>query len=119
MFCKIKSFLAVMGLRPSDIGISIKSTPIGIEDEKAVEQRKRIGKAFEMQYPDLQARALVAHGADCDDPLFCSKQPCFKWEPDKIVADSLKIVTGRPPVIKVETRGRKRKIDLDSEEKQV
>ena len=115
MFCKIKSFLAVMGLKPSDISISLKSVPIGIEDEKSVEQRKRIAKAFEVQHNDLQARALVAHGADCDDSLYCSKQPCFKWEPDKIVADSLKVVTGRPPVIKVETRGRKPKKDVDSE----
>jgi hypothetical protein len=102
MFCKIKSFLAVMGLKPSDISISLKAVPTGIEDVKAVEQRKRIAKAFEMQHEDLQARALVAHGADCDDPLFCGKQPCFKWEPDKIVADSLKLVAGRPPKIKVE-----------------
>jgi hypothetical protein len=117
MFCKIKSFLSVMGLKPSDININLKASPIGIEDEKAVEQRKRIAKAFEMQHESLQARALVAHGADCDDPLFCAKQKCFIWEPDKIVADSLKTVLGRPPVIKVETRGRKPKKDVDSESK--
>lgn len=104
-----------MGLKPSDIGITVRASPIGIEDEKAVEQRKRIAKAFEQQHNLLQARALVAHASDCDDPLFCEKQPCFKWEPDQIVADSLKIVTGRPPVIKVETSGRKHKIDVDSE----
>lgn len=102
MFCKIKSFLAVMGLKPTDIQISLKSAPVGIEDEKAVEQRKRIAKAFEQQHNALQQRALVAHSSDCDDPLFCGKQPCFKWEPDKIVADSLRTVTGRPPKIKVE-----------------
>ncbi len=108
MFCKIKSFLACMGLKPTDIQITLKSEPIGIEDEKAVEQRKRIAKAFEQQHSALQARALVAHASDCDDPLFCSKQPCFKWEPDKIVADSLKTVIGRPPVINPN-------LDVDSE----
>ena len=108
MFCKIKSFLAVMGLKPSDIGISIKAAPIGIEDEKAVEQRKRIDALFREQANHLQAKALVAHAADCDDPVFCEKQPCFKWEPDKIV-----------DTIKVEGRGRKKKIDVDLEQKEV
>ena len=107
MFCKIKSFLAVMGLKPSDISISLKSVPTGIEDEKAVEQRKRIAKAFEVQHQDLQARALVAHGDDCDDPLFCRKQPCFKWEPDKIVAETLKKVSGGIPKIKVDLEEKK------------
>lgn len=91
MFCKIKSFLGLMGLKPSDISISIKASPVGLEDIKAVEQRKRIGIAFEEQAGELQARALVAHAADCDDPLFCSKQPCFKWQSDKIVSEVYEI----------------------------
>ena len=104
-----------MGLKPCDINISLKSAPTGIEDTKGVEQRKRIAKAFEVQHSDLQARALVAHGSDCEDPLFCSKQRCFKWEPDKIVAETLKSVSGGLPKINVETRGRKRKKDVDLE----
>ena len=107
MFCKIKSFLAVMGLKPSDISINLKSVPMGIEDEKSVEQRKRIDAVFRDQANALQSRALVAHGADCEDPLFCAKQPCFKWEPDKIVEGSLKKVSGGIPKIKVDLEEKK------------
>ncbi len=93
-----------MGLKPTDISINLKSVPVGIEDEKAVEQRKRIAKAFEQQWDSLQARALVAHAAECEDPVFCEKQPCFKWEPDKIVATA-----------PVERRGRKKKVEVEEE----
>lgn len=106
MFCKIKSFLACMGLKTSDISISLKASPIGIEDEKAVEQRKRIDAVFRDQEHHLQSKALMAHSIDCDDPVFCMKQPCFKWEPDKIVSEVKTI--GRP---------KKKKIEVDLEEK--
>ncbi len=107
MFCKIKSFLANMGLKCSDISISLKASPIGIEDEKAVEQRKRIDAAFREQEYHLQAKALVAHAADCDDPVFCDKQPCFKWEPDKIVGKSYVKRIGRPRKIIVDLEQKK------------
>jgi hypothetical protein len=39
---------------------------------------------------------MKAHAADCPDPWTCTKSPCFKWEPDKII--------GEPKIVKVKTK---------------
>lgn len=86
MFKRIKQALAVIGLKPLPTPTTSKA-PIVNEDESAIKQRKRIQAEFERQYKDIQARALVPHSAACTEPQFCTKYPCFKWEPDKIVRE--------------------------------
>lgn len=85
LFSKIKAYLATIGLKTSDVQIKLKGSSIVTEDESAVNLRKRIHKAFDDQQSELHGRGLVPHSAECQDPLSCVKQPCFKWEPDKIV----------------------------------
>jgi hypothetical protein len=86
MFKRIKQALATIGLKPLPTPTTNKS-PIVSEDEAAIQQRKRIQAEFDKQHKDMQSRALMPHSLSCLEPQFCTKYPCFKWEPDKIVRE--------------------------------
>lgn len=60
-------------------------TPTLQEDPRHQESLKRTRKTFEDQQQQMDTRAMKAHAADCPDPWTCTRNPCFKWEPDKIV----------------------------------
>lgn len=66
------------------------------EDPRVQESIKKTRKAFEAQQEQMSTRALKPHAADCPDPLTCTKSPCFKWAPDKIV--------GEPKIVKIKTK---------------
>ena len=55
------------------------------EDPKSHESIKRTRKAFMEQEEQMKARALKPHSYDCPDPFTCTKNPCFIYEPDKII----------------------------------
>ena len=58
------------------------------EDPRFQESIKRTRKTFEQQWEQMNARALKAHSPECPDPWTCTKENCFKFEPDKIVKQS-------------------------------
>ncbi len=86
MFKRIKQALAIIGLKPLPTPTTNKY-PVVNEDEAAIQQRKRIQAEFEKQNKDMLSRALMPHSLACTEPQFCTKVPCFKWEPDKIVRE--------------------------------
>ena len=55
------------------------------EDPRFRESVKKTRKVFEAQWEEMNARALKAHSPECPDPWTCTKEKCFKFEPDKIV----------------------------------
>lgn len=55
------------------------------EDPEVAATKKRVRKAFEDQQQQLHARSMKAHNPDCPDTWQCTKDPCFIWQPDKIV----------------------------------
>lgn len=59
-------------------------SPVNQEDIRAINDVKTFNKSFDKQAKQMQARALVAHGSECD-VITCTKVSCFKVEPDKIV----------------------------------
>ena len=61
------------------------------EDQRAIESRKRVKKAFEEQWEQINQRAIRPHGPHCKDPMTCNKPHCWKWEPDKIVSDEYEV----------------------------
>jgi hypothetical protein len=62
-------------------------SPTVQEDTRMKEQSKRVNKAFEQQQEAMSIRAMVRHSFDCPDPLTCTKENCWVWEPDKIVGE--------------------------------
>jgi hypothetical protein len=80
-------------------------TPSLQEDPRTQESIKKTRKAFEAQQEQMSARALKQHAADCPDPWTCTKSPCFKWEPDKIV--------GEPMIVNIKTKEERLNNKLD------
>lgn len=64
---------------------SIKMPDNYIEDVATKMAIKRVRAAFEQQQEAMNARALKPHAADCPDPLTCTKENCFTYEPDKLI----------------------------------
>lgn len=58
-----------------------------LENQRDAETRKRVAAAFKAQEKQMQARAMKAHDAKCEDPLACTKTICYVWQPDEIVKD--------------------------------
>ena len=67
-----------------------KYTKTTQEDARQRETSKRVGAIFEQQAAQLGARAFIAHEIGCDE-WTCTKNPCWKWEPDKIVSEPYKV----------------------------
>ena len=89
----IKEYLAVIRIKPNDIGVKIQDHSITNEDESVAATRNRVNKTFDQQAKQMQARALKPHAVNCKDMLKCRKKVCFVWEPDKIVEiDSIKSI---------------------------
>lgn len=65
--------------------VACNQFPMVQQDERQMETIKRVHKAFKDQQEQMQARAMKAHDSSCVDPVFCTKSPCFVYEPDKIV----------------------------------
>lgn len=76
-----------------------KYTKTTQEDARQRETSKRVGAIFEQQAAQLGARAFIAHEIGCDE-WTCTKNPCWKWEPDKIVSQPYDIKAG--PFVKNE-----------------
>lgn len=85
-FNRIKQALAVAGLKTSDIQTKIRYGNL-IVDQKDVHEATtaRVKLAFKQQWHNIQTRAMMPHDPKCKDNWTCTKAPCFKWEPDKIV----------------------------------
>ena len=74
------------------------------ENQRDLEIRQRVNKAYDAQEQQVNMMALVPH--HCDDPTNCKKSNCWSFIPDKIkkkknvkVAKpigSYKIVDGKP-----------------------
>ena len=67
---------------------SMPFAPTMQEDPRTIESIRRTRKTFEAQWTEMSARALKAHSPECPDPWTCTKENCFKFEPDKIVKQS-------------------------------
>jgi hypothetical protein len=61
-------------------------TPATQEDPRTIQSIKNTRKAFEQQKTQMQRRALKSHAAECNDPWTCIADPCFRYEPDKIIS---------------------------------
>jgi hypothetical protein len=81
IFTHKEGFKFSHGIKTKDI-----FSPVAQEDTRDAATRKRVAESIERQWEQLSARALKAHAADCPDPWTCKRNPCFKWEPDKIVS---------------------------------
>lgn len=79
-----------------DVKIVLKDTPLHPvstqEDPRVHESIKRTRAAFKQQEQQMSGRALKPHSVSCKDPVTCMKTKCFKWEPDKIVSGSEKVL---------------------------
>ena len=60
------------------------------EVEHQNEAHKKVAAIFEQQAAQMGARAFIAHEMGCDE-FTCTKNPCWKWEPDKIVSEVYKV----------------------------
>ena len=79
--------------KESGVSSSRSSVPTQVTDTRDAATRKRVNKAFDEQWAQMQARAFQAHEPGCD-PLTCTKSICFKWEADKIVSKPTTIKAG-------------------------
>jgi hypothetical protein len=84
MFKKIKQALATIGVKPLPPTVSATNFMV-TEDERATETRKRVNKAFDNQWNQMQLKGLKPHAFDCLDPFTCIKSVCFVWDPDKTI----------------------------------
>lgn len=80
----------------SDDGIIPVPTSTHQVDQRDIETRKRVKKAFEAQKAQMEARAMKAHDVTCGNIQDCKKKKCFKWEPDKIVSEPKEVKRGDP-----------------------
>ena len=63
-------------------------TPTTQEDPRTIETIKRTRASIRNQEVSMNMRALKAHSAECNDTWTCTKDPCFKIEPDKIISEA-------------------------------
>lgn len=66
------------------------------EDSKTTQALKRLDAHFKAEMKNINMRALKRHAADCPDPLTCTRETCWSFEPDKIVSEPYTIVNTRP-----------------------
>jgi hypothetical protein len=76
-------------------------SPVAQEDTRDQATKKRVRSQIEAQQQQMQARALKRHSWDCKDPLTCTKDPCWVWEPD--------IIIGEPVIEAVKTKEQRKK----------
>lgn len=95
MLNKLKSMLAVIGIKPSQ-DISTFKPNATQEDQRDTQAKKRVANYIEENRELILARGLKPHSAECLDPDLCTKEYCWKFVPDKIV--------GGPYVINTESR---------------
>ena len=50
----------------------------------------RVKESFKQQKEEMHMRSLKPH--QCVDPLSCDLDPCWVFEPDKIVGESYKLI---------------------------
>lgn len=81
---KIKEWLYAHKIYNSDTPI-VNHPAMVQEDTSSVKARVR--KAFDAQREQINARAKVAHS--CDNPIDCTKMPCFIFTPDAIKKTSI------------------------------
>ena len=79
MINKIREWLHAHKIYDSDTFV-VAAPAMHQEDTNSVKARVR--RAFEAQREQINARARVAHS--CDNPLDCTKIPCFVFTPDII-----------------------------------
>ncbi len=88
LFKWIKNFKESRRLRnniPDNTPLSVRF-PMTQEDLRYLDLIKRIDAMFVQQKESIQGRALKAHDQKCEDPLTCTKFPCFVPSPDIIVS---------------------------------
>lgn len=86
MFKKIKDLFRGKSIQSIDIG------PIGPKATTTQENPvvSRVKEQFKRQEQETQIRALKPH--QCGNPISCTKEVCFIWEPDKIVGETYKLI---------------------------
>lgn len=92
-FSRIKDWLKGRVI-VSDNGIIPVPNSTHQVDQRDIETRKRVKKAFETQKLQMEARAMKAHDTSCGDIQNCKKKKCFKWESDKIVSEPKEVKRG-------------------------
>ena len=65
---------------------------IWVQECEQSKKRRRVTKAIDAQWEELNKRALKPHDLSCAEPSFCEKNPCFVWEPDTIVSEPYTVV---------------------------
>ena len=85
MFKRIREFFKGKSL-------PVETGPLGPKANTVQENPvvSRVKEAFKQQKQEIQLRALKPH--QCNDPLSCEKDPCWVFEPDKLVGESYKII---------------------------
>ena len=69
-----------------------KYTKTTQEDARYRQTIKRVGAIFEQQQAQLGARAFIPHEMGCDE-ITCTKNACWKWEPDRIVSQPYEVMS--------------------------
>lgn len=92
MLTRLKNWFKSKQLIKDDVIVA--PVPTHQIDERDIETRKRVKKAFEAQQKHMNARALKQHDPSCPDPDQCKKRKCFKWEADKIVSEPKEVSRG-------------------------
>jgi hypothetical protein len=59
------------------------------QDTRDIEVKKRVREAFKEQKQQIDMMAMKQHS--CNDPMSCTKEKCFVWQPDKIVSKPYKV----------------------------
>ncbi len=65
---------------------NIAYSPLAQEDPRDISIKHSVRAQIDQQWQAMNARALKCHDPKCLDPWTCTKNPCFVYEPDKIVA---------------------------------
>ncbi len=66
-----------------------KTTQQDTRDEQA---KKRFNKQFDAEAEQIQAMSFKPHDSSCMDTRACTKNPCYIWEPDKIVGEAYEVM---------------------------
>lgn len=85
MFKRIKDFFRGKSIN-TEIQIFNPKAPMTQENPVV----SRVKESFKQQEQEMQMRALKPH--QCNDPLTCTKDPCWEFEPDKIVGESYNLI---------------------------
>lgn len=72
-----------------------RQLPFGVkivqEDSRTQQAVKRVREYLEQQHETLITIGSKPHEIDCEDPVQCTKEICWVWQPDKIVSEPYQV----------------------------